>query len=116
MAGWGLNPASEDNKPFWLNSAEKAACYATAAGWAFRQPSGNEEILVAIRDLTTTLAGANITSVFFDANSYTGGGTGNAIIAFDEAITVGGGHNGMPSASFNLYCLYLSQNFLLIHF
>lgn len=95
MAGWGLDPVADDNKPFWLNSAEKAACYATAAGWAYRQPSGNEEILVAIRDLSTTLAGANLTSVFFDARSYDGGATGNVIIAFDEAITVGGGHTGV---------------------
>jgi hypothetical protein len=86
-----LNPAVDGNKPFWLSAEEKAACYATPSGWAIRQPSGNEEILVAIRGLSGLLAGANLTSVFFDATSYTAGATGNVIFAFDEAVSVAAG-------------------------
>lgn len=86
---WGKAPASDDNKPYWLTPAEMADVYATSSGWVYRQPSGNEELLVALRGLADTLSTVNLTSVYFDSASYSAG-TGNVIFAFDEVVSLSG--------------------------
>ncbi len=103
MPLWGKS-TSVESRPKWLGgdgaqgaSGAKEDAFASAGGWALRPgtaASGNDntsaqaEILVAIGDLGVTLGAANILSVDFTAGEYARGETFDAVLTYDEAITV----------------------------
>ena len=87
---WGTTAADDTNKPFWLTASEKENTYATASGWVYKQPSGNEEVLVAIRDLADTLGSANLTGASFAAATYTASAATTFSAYYDELIAFGG--------------------------
>ena len=107
MGLWGKSTSAE-SRPKFLSTNKAATgaggarqnAFATTGGWALRPGlamSGNDntsaqpEVLVAIRDLSSTMAEANLLSVGWDANtSLTHAGSGYIDIYFncDEAITV----------------------------
>jgi len=88
MSLWGAYE-SDESKPKYLTDAEKKNCYATAEGWVYKHPSGDEEILVAIGNLAgisgiTNLGEATISDVTFVTSS---------LEAADSVITVTVGYN-----------------------
>ena len=107
MGLWGKSTSAESRPKFLSNNKDatgaggaKQNAFATTGGWALRPGlamSGNDntnadpEILVAIGDLSSTMAEANLLSVGWDANtSLAHDGAGYIDIYFncDEAITV----------------------------
>ena len=107
MGLWGKSTSAESRPKFLSNNKDatgaggaKQNAFATTGGWALRPGlamSGNDntdadpEILVAIRDLSSTMAEANLLSVGWDANtSLAHDGAGYIDIYFncDEAVTV----------------------------
>ena len=88
---WGTTAADDTNKPFWLTASEKENTYATASGWVYKQPSGNEEVLVAIRDLADTLGVPNLTGASFAAATYTASAATTFSAYYDEQITLASG-------------------------
>ena len=107
MGLWGKSTSAESRPKFLSNNKDatgaggaKQNAFATTGGWALRPGlamSGNDntnadpEILVAIGDLSSTMAEANLLSVGWDANtSLTHAGSGYIDIYFncDEAVTV----------------------------
>ena len=88
---WGTIAADDTNKPFWLTASEKENTYATAAGWVYKQPTGNEELLVAIRDLADTLGVPNLTGASFAAVTYTASAATTFSAYYDEQITLASG-------------------------
>ena len=102
MASWGSADADEA-KPKWLTEEDKRAVYATSAGWV--QPaqagSGDPEVLVAIRGLSTrTSAGADVTglnvadisSINWNISAYSraAGGTLSVTVNYNEEVDVTG--------------------------
>lgn len=87
---WGTAPTLDTNKPYWLTTSQKENVYATAAGWVYKQPSGNEEVLVAIRGLATTLGVPNLTGASFASTIYTASAATTFSAYYDEQITFGG--------------------------
>ncbi len=89
MPLWGANTGSEA-KPKWLTEEEKANTYATSQGWVFKRADGTEELLVAVGDLATTLANADITAVYFanTISSYSQGATKSVIVVYNEPVSV----------------------------
>lgn len=92
MPLWG-GSTTDESKPKWLTEEEKANCYATPAGWVYKQPNGTEEILVAFRGLATELGAPTISAVYFanTAATYVQGHT-NAYVAvvYNEKVVVSG--------------------------
>lgn len=102
MASWGSADADEA-KPKWLTVEQKRAVYATSSGWV--QPaqagSGDPEVLVAIRGLSTrTSTGADVTGLnvadissinwniaAFDKSD---GGTMSVTVNYNEEVDVTG--------------------------
>lgn len=89
MPLWGTTTANE-SKPKWLTDAEKENCVATPAGWVLTHPDGTKEILVAIRGLSTRLAGATVSKVAFASGAYVGLTTKSVKLTFNEAVAVTG--------------------------
>ena len=107
MGLWGKSTSAESRPKFLSNNKDatgaggaKQNAFATTGGWALRPGlamSGNDntnadpEILVAIRDLSSTMAEANLLSVGWDANTslaHDGAGYIDMYFNCDEAITV----------------------------
>lgn len=60
MSLWGAYE-SDESKPKYLTAEEQKNCYATEAGWVYKHPNGDEEVLVAIGGLAGgTSATANL--------------------------------------------------------
>ena len=82
------------------SGGSREEAYATTGGWALRPGkanSGNDntsatpEVLVAIRNLSSTMGEANVLSVDWDATTtltHAGAGTFDMVFTCDEAITV----------------------------
>ena len=102
MASWGSSDTDEA-KPKWLTAEDQRAVYATSAGWV--QPaqagSGDPEVLVAIRGLSTrTSAGgdttglnvADISSINWNISAYSraAGGTLSVTVNYNEEVDVTG--------------------------
>lgn len=86
---WGIKAGNED-KPSWLNDAQKENTFATNAGWVLRHNSGIEETLVAIANLKSKLGAASITEVKFGTGTYTAGTTKTIRVTYNEKVTVTG--------------------------
>ena len=87
MPQWGAN-ANDESKPKNLTAEEKSRVFADTRGWVITRPDGNEEVLVAIRNLSEAdkLAAATIQQVYFTANSYSTGATGTVRVVWNEKI------------------------------
>ena len=105
MALWGkTDTATESGKPKWLARAATGVgrledCYATNSGWVLKHTTSggtSEEVLVPIRNLagtasvTTTLAAANITAVYF-SSKITNGAGGSITVVYNEKVNVTNG-------------------------
>ena len=101
MPLWGNSDAVED-KPKHLTDAEKLNTYATEKGWVKKiTGTGNragriqEEVLVAIGDLNTSLNLADITAIDWNISAFdkSDGGTLSVTVTFNEEVEVntGGG-------------------------
>jgi hypothetical protein len=91
MPQWGAN-TNDESKPKNLTAEEKSRVFADTRGWVITRPDGNEEVLVAIRNLsggatTNKLAEASIGSVYFAANSYSTGTTGSVWVSWNEKVS-----------------------------
>jgi hypothetical protein len=89
MALWG-NSTTDESKPKWLSTEEKANTFATPKGWVYKQPSGTEEILCAIGTLSTSLGNATINAVNFLTTSYGGTGAIQVEVVYNEKVTISG--------------------------
>ena len=96
MPLWGNSDAVED-KPKHLTDAEKLNTYATEKGWVKKiTGTGNragriqEEILVAIGDLSTSLNLADITAIDWNISAFdkSDGGTLSVTVTFNEEVEV----------------------------
>jgi hypothetical protein len=91
MPLWGAN-TSDESKPKNLTAEEKSRVFADTRGWVITRPDGNEEVLVAIRNLSgaaatdVKLGGATISQVYFRAASYSTGATGTVRVVWNEKI------------------------------
>ena len=100
MSLWGASDADE-SKPKNLTTAEKKQVYASTRGWV-QEPnnvrtgsdnaSGQAEVLVAMRTLTTKLGKADITEIEFVTTSFdkSAGGNIDVLVRFNEAVDVTG--------------------------
>ena len=98
MSLWGASDADE-SKPKNLTTAEKKLVFASTRGWV-QEPnnvrtgsdnaSGQPEVLVAMRKLTTKLGAATITSCEFITTAWdaSAGGTLQARVRWNEAVDV----------------------------
>ena len=98
MSSWGAS-TTDESKPKFLTDEEKRDVYATDQGWVKRTTGTgdragrvHEEILVAIGELSETLAEANISNVSLLTNTIgaAAGGDVNIIVTFNENVTVTG--------------------------
>ncbi len=96
MPLWGNSDAVED-KPKHFTDAEKLNVYATEKGWVKKiTGTGNragriqEEVIVAIGDLSTSLNLADITAIDFDITAFdkSDGGTLSVTVTFNEEVEV----------------------------
>jgi hypothetical protein len=107
MPLWGKSTSAE-SRPKWLPTDSDATdasgaredAFATTGGWALRPGQGNSgndntsaqpEVLVAMRNLSSTLGAANLLSVDWDATTtlaHDGTGRFDMVYTFDEAVTV----------------------------
>jgi len=107
MPLWGKSTSAE-SRPKWLpddsdaqdSGGSREEAFATTGGWALRPGQGNSgndntsaqaEVIVAIRNLSSTLGAANLLSVDWDATTtlaHDGSGTFDMRYTFDEAVTV----------------------------
>ena len=96
MPLWGNSDAVED-KPKHLTAAEKLNTYATEKGWVKKiTGTGNragriqEEVLVAIGDLSTSLNLADITAIDWNISAFdkSDGGTLSVTVTFNEEVEV----------------------------
>ena len=92
MALWG-NTDADEAKPKWLTTDEKDTTFATERGWVKLDDKGNEEVLCAIGELSTSVAGADITRGAFVTTSFSkaAGGNIDVRVTFNEKVTVAGG-------------------------
>ena len=96
MPLWGNSDAVEA-KPKHLTAAEKLNTYATEKGWV-KKITGTggragriqEEVLVAIGDLSTSLNLADITAIDWNIDAFdkSDGGTLSATVTFNEEVEV----------------------------
>ena len=96
MPLWGNSDAVED-KPKHFTDAEKLNVYATDQGWV-KKTTGTggragrtqEEIIVAIGDLNTSLNLADITAIDWNIDSFdkSDGGTLSVTVTFNEEVEV----------------------------
>ena len=91
MALWG-NTDADEAKPKWLTTDEKDTTFATERGWVKLDGKGNEEVLCAIGELSTSVAGADITRVAFVSTAFdkSDGGNIDVRVTFNEKVTVTG--------------------------
>jgi len=92
MPQWGATTA-EESKPKNLTEEEKSRTFATTKGWEITRADGTNEVLVAIRNLSggdqvsSKLATATISAVYFLSTSYSTGATGRVRVVWNEQIT-----------------------------
>ena len=96
MSLWGASDATED-KPKHLTAAEKLNTYANELGWV-KKTTGTggragrvqEEVLVAIGDLSTSLNLADITAIDWNISAFdkSDGGTLSVTVTFNEEVEV----------------------------
>jgi len=86
MPQWGAN-TTEESKPKNLTEEEKSRVFATTKGWEITRADGTTEVLVAIRNLSSKLATATISAVYFLSTSYSTGATGRVRVVWNERIT-----------------------------
>jgi hypothetical protein len=92
MPQWGATTA-EESKPKNLTEEEKSRTFATTKGWEITRADGTNEVLVAIRNLSggdavsSKLATATISAVYFLSSSYATGATGRVRVVWNEKIT-----------------------------
>ena len=92
MPQWGAN-VNEESKPKNLTEEEKSRTFATTRGWEITRPDGTDEVIVAIRNLSggdavsSKLATATISAVYFLSTSYSTGATGKVRVVWNEKIT-----------------------------
>jgi hypothetical protein len=92
MPQWGATTADE-SKPKNLTEEEKSRTFATTKGWEITRADGTTEVLVAIRNLSggdavsSKLATATISAVYFMSTSYVTGNTGKVRVVWNERIT-----------------------------
>lgn len=92
MPLWGAN-TTEESKPKNLTEEEKSRVFADTRGWVITRADGTEEVLVAIRNLSggdavsSKLATATISAVYFLSTSYSTGATGKVRVVWNEKIT-----------------------------
>ena len=89
MALWG-NTDADESKPKWLTADQKEKVYATSRGWVQLNGKGQEEVLCAIGELATSIAGADINEIEFTTTSFSAAAGGNIdlTITFNEKVTV----------------------------
>ena len=89
MALWGVS-TTDESKPKWLSTDDKARTFADSRGWVFTQPGGMEEVLCAIGGLSTSLAAATISSIEYVTTSFSEAAGGNIDIRvnYNEKVTV----------------------------
>ena len=89
MALWG-NTDADEAKPKWLTAEQKKNVYATDRGWVQLNGKGQEEVICAIGELSTSIAGADINSATFTTTSFSeaAGGNIDVEIVFNEKVTV----------------------------
>ena len=96
MSLWGASDA-EESKPKNLTAAEKLNTYANELGWV-KKTTGTggragrvqEEVLVAIGDLSTSLNLADITAIDWNIDEFdkSDGGTLSVTVTFNEEVEV----------------------------
>lgn len=94
MPLWGVGTNNE-KKPIWLNDEEKNRTFADDRGWVYRHPNGDEEILVAIGQLSgvdgsTRLAAPTVDGVEFADAAVTDGDTLMLNVYYNEPVEVTG--------------------------
>jgi hypothetical protein len=89
MALWG-NTDADEAKPKWLTADQKENVYATDRGWVQLNGKGLEEVICAIGELSTSIAGADINEIEFTTTSFSEatGGNIDLTITFNEKVTV----------------------------
>jgi len=89
MALWGIS-TSDESKPKWLSTDDKARTFADSRGWVYTQPGGMEEVLCAIGGLATSLAAGTISSIEYVTTSFSEAAGGNIDIRvnYNEKVTV----------------------------
>ena len=94
MALWGVT-TTDESKPKYLTAEQQKNCYATEAGWVYKNEKGLEEVLVAVRQLagtstTTGLGAADINSLEFVTTSFSeaAGGDISVKVIYNEKVTV----------------------------
>lgn len=90
MSSWGATDADEA-KPKWLSATEKTNTYATEKGWVFKNGQGQEEILVAIGNLSSKLNVPDVTAMNFVTGPLVNGSrTITVDVTFNEEVVVTG--------------------------
>lgn len=93
MPLWGAY-TSDESKPKYLTAEQKKNTFATQAGWVYKHPNGNEEVLVAIRGLagtstTTRLGAATITALTWVTDALDDAATAITVkVVYNERVTV----------------------------
>ena len=92
MPQWGAT-TTDESKPKNLTEEEKSRTFATTKGWEITRADGTNEVIVAIRNLSggdavsSKLATATISAVYFVSTSYSTGATGKVRVVWNEKIT-----------------------------
>jgi hypothetical protein len=90
MSSWGATDANEA-KPKWLSAADKTNTYATEKGWVFKNGQGQEEILVAIGNLSSKLNVPDVSAMNFVTGPLVNGSrTITVDVTFNEEVIVTG--------------------------
>ena len=91
MALWG-NTDADEAKPKFFTAEQKKTVFATDRGWVQLNGKGLEEVICAIGGLSTSIAGADITSTDFVTTAFdvSDGGNIDVRVIFNEKVTVTG--------------------------
>ena len=93
MALWGITDGAE-SKPKYLTQADKNNTVAKPEGWVLKRSIGArklEEVLVAVSsqtNLSTALAEATITGVWFKESALGQGDTGTIVVNWNENVDI----------------------------
>jgi hypothetical protein len=96
MALWGIKDGAE-SKPKYLTQADKNNTVAKPEGWVLKTTRGArklEEVLVAMSsqtNLSTALAEATITGVWFNESTLAQGATGTVVVNWNENVDITAG-------------------------
>lgn len=95
MALWGTGTSGDEAKPKWLTAAEKKNVFADSRGWVYKHPNGDEEVLVAVGQLSGTddstgLGAPTVDAVSFVSTSVDQGDDLVLNVYFNEGVAVSG--------------------------